>query len=244
MIQYSWSEAFGKKIKKSFFSKSEVDNILLNIKQLEKEKDRKNYIWKYFEQDKKTLSRIEYFVNHSLFLNELANSDKILNEVNALMGEKSVLFKDKINFKYPNGDGFKPHQDISAGWNKYSSRHITFALPLSDTTLENSCMFFGETQNKQLTETFQDLDENISLKPMPTEKGDVIFFDSYVPHASYKNNTSEARVVLFFTYTPISDGNNYEIYHADKFKKVPPDICKIKGKKYKSGNSNSEEKQF
>ena len=31
---------------------------------------------------------------------------------------------------------------------------------------------------------------------------------------------------------------NYELYHSDKFKNVPPDIYKVKGKKYRSGNTN------
>ncbi len=34
-------------------------------------------------------------------------------------GEESVLFKDKINFKLPGGDGFKEHQDVQAGWDDF-----------------------------------------------------------------------------------------------------------------------------
>ena len=242
--RHNWKKAFGKKIITRFFEPSEIDEIFSVVKNIEQEQNRRDYIWKYYEQDKETISRIEYFVNHNRHLNNLANNDRILKEVNFLMGEECVLFKDKINFKYPNGEEFKAHQDVSAGWGNYCNKHITFAIPLGDTTEENGCMYFGKKEDKQLTETFTDLSEDIELKPTYTKKGDVILFDSYIPHASHKNMSSEARTILFFTYTPMSEGSFYEKYHADKFKAVPPDIHKTKGKKYRSGNSNSEEREY
>ena len=101
-----------------------------------------------------------------------------------------------------------------------------------------------DTQQTQLTNTFEDLNCDIKLEPVCTNKGDIILFDSYIPHASYKNQTNKARSILFFTYTPAITGDHYEQYHMDKFKNVPPDIYKIKGKKYKSGNSNSDEVEY
>ncbi len=240
----TWKQTFGKKVITNFYNPSEVDKIYSVVQKFEQEQDRKDYIWKYFEKDKTTISRIEYFINHNLFLNELANSDKIIKEVNLLMDEESIIFKDKINFKYPSGEGFKPHQDIAAGWGEYCNRHITFALPFSDTTEENGCIYFGDTQQEQLTNTFEDLSDDVRMEPVYTKKGDIILFDSYVPHASYENKTNEARSILFFTYTPASEGNYYEQYHVDKFKNVPPDIYKVEGKKYKSGNSNSDEREY
>ena len=53
-----------------------------------------------------------------------------------------------------------------------------------------------------------------------------------------KNNSNYKRQILFLTYTPKSEGSFYEIYHSDKFKVVPPDICKVKGKTYRSNNTN------
>ena len=146
----SWKQAFGKKVINNFYSASEVDEIYSVVKEIENEQDRKDYAWKYFERDKTTISRIEYFINYNLFLNDLANSDKILKEVNFLMGEKSKIFKDKINFKYPNGQGFKPHQDIAAGWGEYCNKHITFALPFDKTTESNGCRYTANSTNKYL----------------------------------------------------------------------------------------------
>jgi len=38
-----------------------------------------------------------------------------------------VLFKEKVNFKMPGGDGFKPHQDSQAGWDRYADYFVNVA---------------------------------------------------------------------------------------------------------------------
>ena len=90
-----------------------------------------------------------------------------------------------------------------------------------------------------LTNYFEDLkEEEVSLNKYETNLGDIICFDSYIPHASYKNSSDKRRIIVFFTYSPLKNGDFYEQYHADKFKNVPPCIYKEKGKKYRSGNTN------
>tara|TARA_R100000808_G_C2151295_1_gene160259 strand:- start:441 stop:1175 length:735 start_codon:yes stop_codon:yes gene_type:complete len=243
-MRKKWENAFGKKIYKNLFCESEIETMLQMAVDLEQEEDRRDYVWKYYEQDRKTISRIEYFVNYHEQFFAIANDPTIIGIVEEVLGEEPILFKDKINYKYPVGEGFSLHQDIAAGWGMYTNVHVTIAIPLCDTTEENGCILFGETQTEQLTPNFQDLDDSFDLFECPTEKGDVIAFDSYVPHASYQNKSSHPRPVLFFTYTPKSHGDYYEKYHEDKFANVPPDIYKVKGKKYRSGNSNSIEKEF
>ena len=90
------------------------------------------------------------------------------------------------------------------------------------------------------TNFHEDLLEDFEYNPITTNLGDIILFDSYIPHRSNLNNSQNERPILFFTYTFKKDGFHYEKYHSDKFKIVPPDIYKIKGKKYRSGNSNNE----
>jgi|TARA_R100001480_G_C4719386_1_gene179707 ectoine hydroxylase-related dioxygenase (phytanoyl-CoA dioxygenase family) len=233
-----WNNAFGKKIIKQFFTKDKIEEIKNAVYKLTEENDKKDYVWKFYESNNNNINRIEYFVNHNNYLNELANSKKILCEVNSLMGEESILFKDKINYKYPNGEVFKPHQDISAGWGNYTNKHISFLIPLCDTNDENGGIYFGKKVTKQLTPNFTDLTLDLEYELVCTNLGDVILFDSYIPHTSYKNISKNFRPLLFFTYTPKADGSFYEIYHSDKFKNVPPDIYKEKGKAYRSGNSN------
>lgn len=204
---------------------------------LEKENDLKSYVWKYYEEDG-NLNRIEYFVNFNDNLRNLSKSKRVINKVVEMMGEDVVLFKDKINYKYYNGEEFSAHQDITAGWGNYSNKHVTFTIPLCDINKKNGGLYFGEKQTKRLTENYTDLDIEMDYNLVALNLGDVVLFDSYVPHKSYKNKTKFSRPILFFTYTPISDGDNYENYHTDKFKRVPPDIYKTIGKMYRSGNTN------
>tara|TARA_R100000388_G_scaffold17873_1_gene13890 strand:- start:3930 stop:4673 length:744 start_codon:yes stop_codon:yes gene_type:complete len=232
-----WNRAFGKKVIRSFFTADEIKNIKTEVNALEKKPDKKNYVWKYYEVDG-NLNRIEYFVKFNNTLKKLSNSKKVIKEVVELMGEDVILFKDKVNYKYYNGEEFKAHQDITAGWGNYSSKHITFTIPLCDVNEENGGLYFGERQTERLTENYTDLNIEMNYDLVLLKLGDVVLFDSYVPHKSFQNKTQHPRPILFFTYTPKSDGDNYEKYHSDKFKKVPPDINKEVGKMYRSGNTN------
>jgi ectoine hydroxylase-related dioxygenase (phytanoyl-CoA dioxygenase family) len=71
------------------------------------------------------------------------------------------------------------------------------------------------------------------LIPLPTEPGDVVFFDSYVPHASKPNLTDRARRALYLTYNRASDGDHRARYFADKRAAFPPDVERKAGVNYK-----------
>lgn len=77
----------------------------------------------------------------------------MLGSVAQLFREAAVLFKDKINFKLPGGDGFKAHQDVQAGWDAYASVHITAMLSIDRTTAENGWLEMAPRQHERgLTE--------------------------------------------------------------------------------------------
>ena len=84
------------------------------------------------------INRIENMTPfHDGFL-ELANC--LRRSVRQMFGEEAVLFKDKINFKMSGGDGFKPHQDAQAGWEKYASYFINVMVCIDAATIENGCL--------------------------------------------------------------------------------------------------------
>ena len=238
---------FGHKVFKSVFSNEEIAEINEKALQLAVAKDQKNSAWKYFDHHTALLSRIEYFINFSAFFKDLSDNRKLLDLLSTLVPCSAVLFKDKINFKYSGGEGFIPHQDITAGWGDYSSFHATIAIPLTDTTLENGGLYFSETLNTQLTPNHVDISEKEANKLKytfaGTSKGDVIIFDSYVAHKSYINNSKYSRPILFFTYT-FDNENYYEKYHQDKFANNPPDIYKIAGHAYRSNQGCGNEVIF
>jgi ectoine hydroxylase-related dioxygenase (phytanoyl-CoA dioxygenase family) len=64
----------------------------------------------------------------------------------------------------------------------------------------------------------------MEARAVPTRAGDVVFFDSYTPHASGPNLTRERRRVLYITYNRRSAGDQRVRYFADKRKSFPPDI--------------------
>jgi ectoine hydroxylase-related dioxygenase (phytanoyl-CoA dioxygenase family) len=69
-------------------------------------------------------------------------------------------------------------------------------------------------------------------RAVATHPGDVVFFDSYTPHASGPNLTSERRRVLYITYNRLSAGDHRVRYYEDKRKSFPPDIERDPTKTY------------
>ncbi len=197
----------------------------------------------YFEDSRikkgeRILSRIENFYPHHDGFRRLFDSELLRGAVGRLFGEPAVLFKDKINFKLPGGDGFKPHQDVQAGWNSYGSLHISALIAIDDATVENGCLELVKGFHKRgvvggmwtpLTEADM---AGMKFEPYPTRPGDVVFFDSYAPHASGPNTTTQRRRLLYVTYGKLSEGDQRERYYRDKRKSYPPDCEREAGRQY------------
>ena len=154
-----------------------------------------------------------------------------------LLGEDVALFKEKINFKYPGADGFKPHQDSQAGWWDYADYFITVMVCVDEATEENGCLQLVAGHHKQgLIREWEPLNEADTSKMdfimTPTKPGDVAYIDSYTPHGSEPNMSDKMRRLYFATYSRLSDGDFLEQYYADKRKTYPPDIEREAGKEY------------
>lgn len=189
----------------------------------------------YFEQSlkndgKRLLNRLENFAPYHEGFRALFDGDKLKGGVADLLGEPAVLYKGKINFKLPGGDGFRPHQDQQAGWGAYADFFITALLSIDEATEENGCleMAAGYHDKGLIGPEWEPLtDEQIAaMNPVscPTKPGDVIFFDSYAPHGSGPNMSDKERRVLYVTYNRLSDGDHRAQYYADKRANFPPDI--------------------
>lgn len=228
---------FGHKIIKNLFSSDEICKIIHQVSLILNIEDRKGFIWKFHEPDRR-INRIEYFVNYNDFFKDLSENKRMIKSIIDLIDDEVVLFKDKINFKYPGTQGFEPHQDITAGWGRYTDYHISVAIPLTNTNKGNGAIEFGQPLFKMINNYHEDINMELDYELVETQAGDIILFDSYVPHRSGLNCSNIARPIVFFTYTLKKHGSFYEIYHEDKFENVPPDIYKIIGQKYRSGNTN------
>jgi len=181
------------------------------------------------------ISRIEYISPFHSGFEELGNS--LRQPVAQLLGEEAVLFKEKINFKMPGGDGFKPHQDSQAGWQVYADFFITVMVCIDEATIENGCLqLVAGHQRDGVYREWEPLNEadmaGMQFVHYPTKPGDVVYFDCYAPHASEPNLTNTIRRMYFATYNRISEGDHLAQYYADKHKSYPPDIDRLAGKEY------------
>lgn len=187
------------------------------------------------EPGKRVVQRIENFCPFHEGFDGLIRTSRLSAWVAALMGGPVVLFKEKINFKKPGGDGFKAHQDQQAGWTKYAPLFVTALVTIDPATLENGCLELvaGRHREGMVGKEWAPLSEDkLGLVPVPTQPGDVLFFDSFVPHASKANFTKNQRRILYLTYNLARYGNHHTQYFADKRRDFPPDIERDGTKKY------------
>jgi len=196
--------------------------------------------WVYHEQSKldpgaRLISRIENIVPfHAGFA---ALADCLVAPISQLLGEPAVLFKEKVNFKMPGGDGFKPHQDSQAGWEDYADYFISVMVCIDEATIENGCLQLVKGQQQRgLYRKWEPLTEedmaDMDFRFYPTQPGDVVFFDCYAPHASEPNLSDHIRRMYFATYNRLADGDQLQNYYADKRSSYPPDIERQDGKEY------------
>ena len=150
-----------------------------------------------------------------------------------LLGEPYVLFKDKLNFKWPNGGAFPPHQDHPAFELFGPTEFVTAMVCIDAGTLENGCLYVADNW----TQTF-DVDkhtvlpyivggsqhgsiqheyaEKITWVPLIASPGDLVLFTSFVPHFSEINKSQMPRRALFLTFNKLFEGDLRRTYYYMK----------------------------
>jgi 2-aminoethylphosphonate dioxygenase len=187
------------------------------------------------EPGRRIVQRIENFCPFHSAYDRLVRQERLIAWAGALLGGKALLFKDKINFKLPGGGGFALHQDQQAGWSVYAPLFLTAMVSIDDSTVENGCLEIAAGRHKEglLGEEWKPMEgDGIALVPVETEPGDVIFFDSFVPHGSAPNKTAAPRRILYLTYSRADYGDQRGRYFADKRAAFPPDIEREPGRTY------------
>ena len=153
---------------KNFFSEDELETINKSIVKFSKNKPNDWELGKemaYYEtsstngelenetgtknKNKRILCRIEKYVDYHQEFQKLAYSGRILSVLEDLMGGPCILFKDKINFKRPNGGGFRPHQDVQARWDDFVKYTMSVMVSTDQSTPENGCLEIAPGQHKR-----------------------------------------------------------------------------------------------
>ncbi len=213
---------------RSMYDPDEMHDISLWTDEVASAPEISGHYLMYFEtsqqDDSRILSRIENFVPYHAGFAELITRLRMREAVGELFGEAAVLFKDKINFKLPGTDGFREHQDVQAGWDRYAGIHITAMVAIDATTAANGSleMIPGVHRQGLLGEMWAPLTNadtgELAYEAVHCQSGNAMFFDSYVPHRSLPNTTDQARRVLYITFNKASEGDSREGYYADKRK--------------------------
>jgi len=234
---------------KDFWLPSELTLMLESVEEMGSWVDTAGKWMKYYEPSKnadpakngsdKILQRIENFVDYHAGMRYLLAGEKFLGIMSQLFGEQSVLYKEKINYKLPGGSGFAPHQDVAAGWWMYGqSVHISALVAIDAANTTNGALEVVRGGHNQglLSEPWKEVEsqhvDRFKWELVDTAPGDIVLFDSYVPHRSAANNSASQRRALYATYAKLSEGDWRAQYYADKRLSFPPDIERLNGKQY------------
>jgi len=192
---------------------------------------------RYYEKSPVTgqnmLVRVENFIGpEHAEASRLLLPDRARQALEQLLGEPAVLFKEKINYKLPGCRADKLHQDQSAGWNAYCDFFITMAVAVDENRLDNAALSFlntGRYEKRLMTPEWQPLSQDdppyqpeADYALIEADPGDVIFFDSYVPHGSPPNRGKRQRRNIYLTFNRRSAGDMRRRYYTDKWASYPP----------------------
>ena len=226
------------------FSPEEIKNIIEWTHEIESFPETKEKWMKYYDPSlkdpsKKILTRVENFFDYHQKFKGFFNSEIILKNISTLFKSDVVLFKDKINLKFPGAKGFKPHQDATIWKDMYGIKSfITMVIAIDFANLENGCLEISEGKHKNgmLSETWKEISEDtenkLTWKPIITSPGAVIFFNDYTPHRSADNFSNKSRRTIFLTYNKVAEGDHRKQHFVDKRKNYPPNFERETGKSY------------
>mmetsp|Transcript_10985 Transcript_10985/g.13297 ORF Transcript_10985/g.13297 Transcript_10985/m.13297 type:complete len:471 (+) Transcript_10985:302-1714(+) len=191
------------------------------------------------------LCRTENFIPYHEQLRHLLTVDSEVTDVlEQLMNEEAVLFKEKVNYKLPNGGGFPAHQDAPAFRSFGQKNHLTLNVAIDGATKANGCLevapghhlsglfpqdpvHFGLSQEEESKLT--------NWQDVPLDPGDVLIFSSWLPHRSGGNSTCESRRALYITYNGKTDGDFREQYYETKRREFPQRCERVEGVDYSKG---------
>lgn len=228
----------GYSVQRQFFAPSAVGEISRWLDELQAPGSQAAGEARYYEQSPATgqgiLVRVEHILGaHNPGISRILLAPRVLAACAQLLGEPPVLFKEKVNYKLPGCRADKLHQDQAAGWNAYADFFVTMAVAIDPNRRDNAALTFLSTGNydrqglmspewEPLTDADPPYDPPGDYELIEADAGDVIFFDSYVPHGSPPNTSSRARRNIYITFNRLSAGDLRQRYYKDKWASYPP----------------------
>ena len=229
-------------IVRNFFNKKYIQKIKIEL--LKNSKKKNNFSYYETINNKPKLRRIEKVTNFSKNAKNIICSKNTLNLINSFEKQKHVLFKDKLNFKFPGGKGYLPHIDghfywrdknkkYQNGWKKYSSNFINLVLPLETSNIKNGCIYVAnKNDTDKIGKTFSKITDNMILNtpnikkndlrkfkfyPIELKIGDICLFNWKCAHYSKNNQSNKSRMIFYATFCKKNKNKNLrKMYYFDK----------------------------
>jgi hypothetical protein len=187
----------------------------------------------------KALARVENFLPYHPDLDTFFRDGRVAALLAELAGEEVVVFKDKINMKAAGGAGFAPHQDAPAYADFGVPYHLTVMAPVDPFTTENGCLEIAREASQEAVlpqnpdgTLRPDVVARFEYLPILARPGDLIVFDSYVPHRSGPNRSGQPRRSYYVTFNRRSDGDQRATYYERKRQLFPQECERQPGVDY------------
>ena len=167
--------------------------------------------------DRGVLARTENFCLYHRGWRDVAQK-VVAPVVSQLLEDYAMLFKDKINYKPPGGAGFLAHQDRTAwyaGARGMPLYHVTAMIAVDACTPEKGCLQVAtepwlhggdNVLPHKNGAILKDAEDKLAFTDVVLDAGDVVLFDSFVPHRAAANTSGEWRRAVFLTYNAAKDG--------------------------------------
>jgi hypothetical protein len=166
------------------------------------------------------LCRSENFVPFHDGLRSLLTAGPMIETASALLGERAVLYKEKINYKLPGGAGYSPHQDAPAY--PYIDLHVSCMVAVDAANAGNGCLEVVSGAHAEVLPLDErgciraDVVAELTWEPVELAAGDTLWFHSRTPHRSSANTSTVPRRALYPTYNAASAGDLRDAYYAKK----------------------------
>lgn len=166
------------------------------------------------------LARTENIIPFHEGMRELLTTGALVDDASALLGERAVLYKEKINYKLAGGAGYSPHQDAPAY--RFVDTHVSSMLAIDDANPENGCLEVVSGAHSEVLPMDElgcirdDVVAELEWMSVPVQAGQTLWFHSRTPHRSGPNTSGRPRRALYPTYNALSEGDLREQYYKAK----------------------------
>lgn len=199
---------------------------------------RENGKWMPYDEitttGERQIMRTENFVDFHKGFEQLLRGENLTGLLAQLTRDDMLLFKDKINYKMPGGNGFQAHLDAPAYDHIGKIEHTTANLAVDAATIENGCVEVVPGSHKMDVKLAEGgrIDESWECSqtwvPVELAPGDLLMFGSHLAHRSAPNRSEKPRASVYATYHNKSDGKDLRAkYYVDRRENFPPDHGKL-----------------